>query len=57
MNTIESISRRIGSIIIFGVPVIIGGGIVYYFAQSFPAMYAFEVVLVLAALGFVAWVK
>ena len=54
MNTIESISRKVGTLIIFGVPVIIGGGIIYYFAQSFPAMYVFEVVLVLAALGFVA---
>lgn len=54
MTTIESISRKIGTLVIFGVPVIIGGGIVYYFAQSFPAMYVFEVVLLLAALGFVS---
>ncbi|MBS3808845.1 MAG: hypothetical protein KGY38_01645 [Desulfobacterales bacterium] len=51
---IESISRKIGTLVVFGVPLIVGGGIVYYFAQSFPAMYIFEVVLVLAALGFVS---
>ncbi|MFW6284662.1 MAG: hypothetical protein ACOC1H_04690 [Desulfosalsimonas sp.] len=54
MTTIESISRKIGALIIFGVPVIVGGGIVYHFAQSFPAMYVFEVALVLGALGFVS---
>ncbi|MCF8024624.1 MAG: hypothetical protein K9J79_03280 [Desulfobacteraceae bacterium] len=53
MNIIESISRRIGILVVFGIPVIVGGGIVYHFAQSFPAMYVFEVVLVLLALGFV----
>lgn len=54
MNTIESISRKIGILVVFGIPVIVGGGIVYHFAQSFPAMYAFEAVLVLVALGFVS---
>jgi hypothetical protein len=54
MTIIESISKKIGTLVIFGVPVIIGGGIVYYFAQSFPAMYVFEAVLLLAALGFVS---
>lgn len=54
MNTIESIGRKIGILVVFGIPVIVGGGIVYHFAQSFPAMYAFEAVLVLVALGFVS---
>ncbi|MFW6011993.1 MAG: hypothetical protein ACOC8R_02800 [Desulfosalsimonas sp.] len=54
MNMIETISRKIGTLVVFGIPVIVGGGIVYHFAQTFPAMYAFEVVLVLAALGFVS---
>lgn len=56
MNTIdiETISRKIGILVVTGIPVIVGGGIIYYFAQSFPAMYIFEVVLLLAALGFVS---
>ncbi|MFP3998706.1 MAG: hypothetical protein ACLFNW_03985 [Desulfobacterales bacterium] len=54
MNIIETISRKIGILVVFGIPIIVGGGIVYHFAQSFPAMYAFEAVLALAALGFVA---
>ncbi len=56
MNTIniETISRKIGTLVVFGIPVIVGGGIIYYFAQNFPAMYIFEVVLLLAALGFVS---
>ncbi|MFW6428774.1 MAG: hypothetical protein ACOCY3_02665 [Desulfosalsimonas sp.] len=54
MNMIESISRKIGTLVVFGIPVIVGGGIVYHFAQSFPAMYAFEAVLVLVALGFIS---
>ncbi|MCF8037440.1 MAG: hypothetical protein K9K62_11250 [Desulfobacteraceae bacterium] len=53
MVPIEAISKKIGRLIVFGIPVIVGGGIIYHFAQSFPAMYAFEVVLVLAALGFI----
>ncbi|MGM0452081.1 MAG: hypothetical protein ACQERN_02805 [Thermodesulfobacteriota bacterium] len=48
-----SISRKLGTLIIFGVPVIVGGGIVYYFTHSFPAMFVFEIILAFAALGFI----
>ncbi len=48
-----SISRKLGTLVIFGVPVIVGGGIVYHFTHSFPAMFVFEIILVFAALGFI----
>ena len=50
---IMAISRKIGTLIIFGVPVIVGGGIVYYFTHSFPAMFVFEIILAFTALGFI----
>jgi hypothetical protein len=46
------ISRILGTLIVFAVPVIIGGGIVYALTKSWPAMYLFEVILFFAALGF-----
>ncbi len=48
-----TISGKIGRLIVFGVPVIIGGGIVYYFSHSFPAMFMYEIILAFTALGFI----
>ncbi len=46
------LSRKIGILIVFGIPVIVGGGIVYAVFKSFPAMFVFEIMLILGALGF-----
>ncbi|MFO7838418.1 MAG: hypothetical protein R6X08_02815 [Desulfosalsimonadaceae bacterium] len=46
------IARILGTLIVFGIPVIIGGGIVYAIFESFPAMFVFEIILGFAALGF-----
>ena len=46
------IARILGTLVIFGVPVIVGGGIVYALTESFPAMFVFEIILAFAALGF-----
>jgi zinc transporter ZupT len=48
-----SISRNLGVLVVFGVPAIIGGGIVYYFSQSYTPMIVYEVLLGFAALGFI----
>jgi hypothetical protein len=48
-----AISRNLGVLVVFGVPAIIGGGIVYYFFQSYTAMIVYEVLLGFAALGFI----
>ncbi len=48
-----TIPRIIGILIFFGVPAIIGGGIVYHFMESYPAVFTFEFILILAAGGFV----
>ena len=47
-----NIGRILGILIVFGVPVIIGGGIVYAIFESFPAMFVYEILLGFAALGF-----
>jgi len=46
------IARILGTLVVFGVPVIIGGGIVYALTESFPVMFVFEIILAFAALGF-----
>jgi len=45
------ISRKIAILIVFGVPVIVGGGIVYSIFKSFPAMFVYEILLAFVALG------
>ncbi len=50
-----SISRKLGTLLLFAVPGIIGGGIAYALAGgSYVAVAVFEVALVIAALGFIA---
>ncbi len=48
------ISRKIGTLVLFGIPAIIGGGIVYYFSESYIAMLAYEAILGYTALGFIS---
>ncbi|MCU0600592.1 MAG: hypothetical protein MUE70_15200 [Desulfobacterales bacterium] len=48
-----SISRKLGILVVFGVPAIIGGGIVYYIFQSYTPMIVYEIILGFAALGFI----
>jgi hypothetical protein len=44
-----SVSRKLGILVFFGVPAIIGGGIVYALAGSdYTAVFIFEILLVLA---------
>ena len=49
-----SISRKIGIMVFTGVPAIIGGGIVYHFFGNYTAMVTYEIILLLAALGFLS---
>ncbi len=46
------ISRKIGIMIVTGVPAIVGGGIVYHFFGSYLQVIFYEILLVIAALGF-----
>ena len=50
-----SISRNLGILVVFGVPAIIGGGLVYYFFQSYTPVIVYEVLLGFAALGFIRY--
>ena len=49
-----NISRKLGALIIFGVPAIVGGGIVYHFFSSYTAVTIYEILLAFTALGVVA---
>ncbi|MBU0995429.1 MAG: hypothetical protein KJ737_23275 [Proteobacteria bacterium] len=48
------ISRKLGIMVFMGVPAIIGGGIVYHFFGNYTAMIIYEIILALAALGFIS---
>jgi len=46
--------RNLGILVVFGVPAIIGGGIVYDFFQSYTPVIVYEILLGFAALGFIS---
>ncbi len=45
------ISRKLGMMIVMGVPAIVGGGIVYSFFGSYLQVIVYEIILLIAALG------
>jgi hypothetical protein len=47
-----NISRRLGTLVVFGVPAIVGGGIVYAIFGNYVAVFAYLVLLLLVAGGF-----
>jgi len=49
-----NISRKLGILVFFGVPAIIGGGIIYGFAHNYTPVIVYEVLLVLTAGGFLS---
>jgi hypothetical protein len=50
-----NISRRLGTLVVFGVPAVIGGGIVYAITGgNYTAVSAYEILLIFVAIGFVA---
>lgn len=44
------LARLIGILVVFGVPAIIGGGIIYGFFHSFVAMWIYEALLIAFAI-------
>ena len=49
------ISRKLGILVFFGVPAIVGGGIVYaLFGNSYPAVFIYEFLLLLTAGVFIS---
>ena len=48
------ISRKLGILVVFGVPAIVGGGIIYGIFGSYVPVFIFETLLVLVAGGFVS---
>ncbi|MDY6904402.1 MAG: hypothetical protein SWH61_06925 [Thermodesulfobacteriota bacterium] len=49
-----SIPRMLGTLVVCGVPAIIGGGIVYHFMASYVAVFAYEFMLIVGAGAFIA---
>ena len=49
-----TISRKLGILLLMGVPAIVGGGIVYHFFQNYTAMIIYEILLGFTALGFIS---
>ena len=47
-----NMSRRLGTLMVFGVPAVIGGGIVYALFGSYVSVFAYEIILILIAGGF-----
>ncbi len=47
------ISRKLGILVFLGVPVIIGGGIVYHFFGAYTPVFIYEILLLFIAGGFV----
>ena len=48
-----NISRRLGTLVVFGVPAVVGGGIVYALTGgNYTAVFAYEIILLFAAIGF-----
>jgi len=48
------ISRKLGILVFFGVPAIIGGGIVYSIFGGYPAVAIYEILLIGIAVGFLS---
>ncbi len=49
-----AISRKLGMLIVCGVPAIIGGGILYGFFHSYTPVIVYEIILALCAIGFIS---
>ncbi len=45
------ISRKLGIMVVTGVPAIVGGGIIHYFFGSYLQVIVYEIILLIAALG------
>ena len=50
----SAMSRKIGTLVLMGVPAIVGGGIVYFALGNYTSLIIYEVLLGFAALGFVS---
>ena len=46
--------QRIGAAIDFGIPAIVGGGLIHYFSESWPAVVIFEILLLVILVSVVS---
>ena len=50
----SAISRKAGTLVLMGVPAIVGGGIVYFALGNYTSLIIYEILLGFAALGFIS---
>ncbi len=50
----SAISKKVGTMVLMGVPAIVGGGLVYFAFGNFTAVIVYEVLLGFASLGFIS---
>ena len=48
------IARRLSILVVFAVPAIIGGGIIYWLFGNYVSVFAYEILLLFTAVGFAA---
>jgi hypothetical protein len=51
---VMDISRKLGILVFFGVPAIVGGGIIFAIFGSYTPMFIYEALLILLAGGFIS---
>jgi alpha-D-ribose 1-methylphosphonate 5-triphosphate diphosphatase PhnM len=51
---LSAISRQVGTMVLMGVPAIVGGGIIYFIFGNFTALIVYEVLLAFTSLGFIS---
>jgi zinc transporter ZupT len=44
-----TVSRKLGTLVFFAVPAIVGGGITYWLSDSFTIMWVYEILLLVLA--------
>ena len=49
-----NVARKMGIMVFFAVPAIIGGGVVYHFTHDYTIMFVYQAILALIAGGFLA---
>jgi alpha-D-ribose 1-methylphosphonate 5-triphosphate diphosphatase PhnM len=51
---LSAISKKVGTMVLMGVPAIVGGGIMYFIFGNYTAVIIYEVILAFTSLGFIS---
>ena len=50
----SAVSKKVGTMVLMGVPAIVGGGIIYFIFGNFTALIVYEILLAFTSLGFIS---